>query len=239
MEKITWRRFYDSFLDLSFDSMKRQAALLTDFGPSRDVLDVIYEFSSHDRKIAGQFAKRAMDAGVRFYAEEMVEIAYLAAEEQVSELVLKYLDMGMHFLPEQVADLPSCVSRAALSRAAESAAGSFQADELQFIRSRIDETSFRRICRKQGITFTEPSRPQKKVVFSVPEPRSPAPRSSNAGCLAGLILGLLRGSSKREKKCCGDCSRCPPHYGYRYGRWYYGHSHTHGCEFGGNRGDGR
>lgn len=24
----------------------------------------------------------------------------------------------------------------------------------------------------------------------------------------------------------------------RYGRWYYGHDHVHGCEFGGNRGSG-
>ena len=39
-------------------------------------------------------------------------------------------------------------------------------------------------------------------------------------------------------RCSGDCANCPPHYGYRYGRWYYGHGHTHGCEFGGNKGDG-
>lgn len=45
---------------------------------------------------------------------------------------------------------------------------------------------------------------------------------------------------KRGKscRCNGDCANCPPHYGYRYGRWYYGHGHTHGCEFGGNKGDG-
>ena len=31
---------------------------------------------------------------------------------------------------------------------------------------------------------------------------------------------------------------CPPHYGYRYGRWYYGPDHIWGCEFGGNKGSG-
>lgn len=48
-------------------------------------------------------------------------------------------------------------------------------------------------------------------------------------------------SSKPKKhngRCDGDCANCPPHYGYRYGRWYYGHSHTEGCEFGGNKNDG-
>jgi len=40
-------------------------------------------------------------------------------------------------------------------------------------------------------------------------------------------------------RCDGNCAQCPPHYGYRYGRWYYGHDHIHGCEFGGNRGGGK
>ena len=46
-------------------------------------------------------------------------------------------------------------------------------------------------------------------------------------------------SSKKKKDtghCDGDCANCPPHYGYRHGRWYYGHGHQHGCERGGNGG---
>lgn len=56
------------------------------------------------------------------------------------------------------------------------------------------------------------------------------------------ILSLLASDSETENgrsrrhngSCDGDCANCPAHYGYRYGRWYYGHHHTHGCEFGGN-----
>ena len=57
--------------------------------------------------------------------------------------------------------------------------------------------------------------------------------------LAGL--GEELSSNKKHKhsgKCDGDCENCPPHYGYRYGRWYYGHNHMEGCEFGGNSGSG-
>lgn len=43
---------------------------------------------------------------------------------------------------------------------------------------------------------------------------------------------------KHSGKCDGDCANCPPHYGYRYGRWYYGRHHIEGCEFGGNDGSG-
>lgn len=46
-------------------------------------------------------------------------------------------------------------------------------------------------------------------------------------------------SSPKKKdtgRCDGDCDNCPAHYGYRYGRWYYGHGHQHGCQRGGNGG---
>ena len=39
---------------------------------------------------------------------------------------------------------------------------------------------------------------------------------------------------RHSGKCDGDCANCPPHYGYRHGRWYYGHNHSEGCVFGGN-----
>lgn len=49
------------------------------------------------------------------------------------------------------------------------------------------------------------------------------------------VTAAVRNSAERLT---ADCANCPPHYGYRYGRWYYGHDHDHGCEFGGNKGSG-
>ena len=48
----------------------------------------------------------------------------------------------------------------------------------------------------------------------------------------------LTSKKKEHGRCDGDCKNCPPHYGYRYGRWYYGKDHTEGCTRGGNRGSG-
>lgn len=64
--------------------------------------------------------------------------------------------------------------------------------------------------------------------------------NSCAGLFA-LLLGaqLLTGlafPSNHSHYCNGDCDNCPPHYGYRYCRWYYGHGHQGGCERGGNGG---
>ena len=44
------------------------------------------------------------------------------------------------------------------------------------------------------------------------------------------------GEKKDSGRCDGDCNHCPAHYGYRHGRWYYGHGHQHGCERHGNGG---
>ena len=52
---------------------------------------------------------------------------------------------------------------------------------------------------------------------------------------ASLLAGLAS-DNKQSHYCNGDCDNCPPHYGYRYGRWYYGHGHQGGCERGGNGG---
>ncbi len=58
--------------------------------------------------------------------------------------------------------------------------------------------------------------------------------------LLGILFGIgsaLSGEKKKHNgRCDGDCANCPAHYGYRYGRWYYGHAHQHGCTFGGNGG---
>ena len=72
-------------------------------------------------------------------------------------------------------------------------------------------------------------------------PELPKRRRRGFGIL-GAVLGFaaaFAGAEKRSRtsrRCDGDCAHCPAHYGYRHGRWYYGHGHMHGCERGGNGG---
>lgn len=54
--------------------------------------------------------------------------------------------------------------------------------------------------------------------------------------VAGAVIGGVSSNHDHSRYCNGDCANCPPHYGYRYGRWYYGHGHQSGCERGGNGG---
>ena len=60
--------------------------------------------------------------------------------------------------------------------------------------------------------------------------------SSNSSSSNSSSFWSTSSKKKDAGRCDGDCANCPAHYGYRYGRWYYGHGHQHGCERGGNGG---
>lgn len=71
-------------------------------------------------------------------------------------------------------------------------------------------------------------------VYSAP-PKKPGLLTNLMALVTGVSLAS-RSEKKHSRHCDGDCANCPPHYGYRYGRWYYGKGHQYGCEFGGNKG---
>jgi len=85
---------------------------------------------------------------------------------------------------------------------------------------------------------------EKQVDEYIEQMKNPKKRKSSVGkaigigALFGFFEGLFGKKKKHHRRCDGDCAHCPPHYGYRYGRWYYGHGHNYGCEFGGNKGGG-
>lgn len=90
---------------------------------------------------------------------------------------------------------------------------------------------FNNISKEQVDGYIEQSKNLKKQ-------KSPVGKAIGLGALFGLFSGLFCSKKKHSGRCNGDCTNCPPHYGYRYGRWYYGHGHNYGCEFGGNKGVG-
>lgn len=139
------------------------------------------------------------------------------------------------------------IDKPVLSKAAESAMGTFDREQLEEIHMLIEDSSFDRISQKAKIDIfvDEPDEEESEPEYEEPEYYEPAPRKTGLGFFGTLIailaaFGSAGGSKKKghNGRCNGDCANCPPHYGYRYGRWYYGHDHVHGCEFGGNKGSG-
>lgn len=214
MRQITWDEFYDSFFDWAPSTQKSYATHLIGYGPSDEVSKILHEFIWSDEAFAAKFLSKALDAGV-------------------------------HFTPEQVLDFASFFDKPLITRMAQHTSIPFTQDELEEIYSLIDDAVFEQISKKQNVDIfatDSPNEPDAEPDLEDDDIEPPAPKLGFWGALAAIFAGssLLNGGQRKHHggHCDGDCANCPPHYGYRYGRWYYGHGHVHGCEFGGNKGEG-
>ena len=213
MTEYTWDEFYEKFFDWSLKTQKQKAKVLNDFGDQEEVFEVIMEFIFYDESFAADFTRRAFEHGVRFTAENVAELAC-------------YFDESL------------------LSLLAKNATTKFSKDELETVYGLIDEETFGIISKKANINIFEED--EIGEVEDIPPIEFHYEKPKRLGFFESLfalfigneIVNRMSEKPKLSHKCNGDCAHCPPHYGYRYGRWYYGHDHQHGCEFGGNKGSG-
>lgn len=85
---ISWNRFYNAFYDWKPEYAKARLQAVTDFGGDDEVLEVAQELFWDDEYEASRFITRALDAGVRFRDENLVELAGLCDEDTVRQAVL-------------------------------------------------------------------------------------------------------------------------------------------------------
>jgi hypothetical protein len=104
----------------------------------------------------------------------------------------------------------------------------------------VDEEVIRKVAKRSGIPYSDLCEGGDDNLDDYADMSYVEPKRKGVGLLGLLIAGLAAAGNcgsheKHNGRCNGDCANCPPHYGYRYGRWYYGHGHMRGCQFGGNR----
>ena len=156
-------------------------------------------------------------------------------EKSASRFIRKALEAGVSFTAENIEDLCCSCDKETINAMLEKSREHFTQEQLEDLWGMADDDVINRVAKKNHVRlFDEPEEEDIDI------PREEHPKKPSFWQSVG-IASLLFGGKKRNPsgKCSGDCAHCPPHYGYRYGRWYYGHGHTHGCEFGGNRGDSR
>ena len=201
---MSWELFYDHFYDWNASTQRSNAIAQKQFGPAQEVIDIAIELPDEDS--ATKLLSNAYAAGVRFSAEEILQLDGTVTGSMIAKLAMD--------------------ARDALS-----------AEDLDDISYLLSDAEVEKVAKKHGITIME----EEEDCWEEPVPQR---KRSGIGFFGALFLGLslLGGNPKSKKKhnghCDGDCANCPPHYGYRYGRWYYGHHHRYGCQFGGNHGGG-
>ena len=234
-----------------------------DGSPSEKICDCIQYV---DTRTATSILRRALAAGVRFRAAEVAEIAdsgqiedeealekliqtavdaytgeqldtllsCLPDPESVFELIDKITSKPTHFTEEDVLTLlPNLPDEESIYQLVNSTDAIFTENGLnELCDYGVDESLIRKISKRSGIPYADPDEPDEEISLKEAQPKKP-------GLFSSILMGMALAGSPKPKntgKCTGDCAHCPPHYGYRYGRWYYGHGHTHGCEFCGNGG---
>lgn len=84
---ISWSRFYDAFYDWKPKYAKARLQSVTDFGSDDEVLEVVQELFWDDEYEASRLIMRALDAGVRFKDENIVELTSHCNEDTIKQMV--------------------------------------------------------------------------------------------------------------------------------------------------------
>jgi len=231
-EGLTWELFYDSYDSWSKELLFKHARNQTEFGSS----DEVYEVADHisDRALCTEFIRNAMNGGVQFSVDETLELAELVDATLIADIVEAE---KLELTHDQVDDLSYSLDKAAISRIAKVCGIELDADGHVIHPVTEEDLAFAQLVENVQILDN---------MIQQEEARRRAKPGFGTFLLAALAAFGRSSSTKNKRnrtrphsgRCDGDCANCPPHYGYRYGRWYYGRHHQYGCQYGGNRGGG-
>ena len=83
---MTWDDYYERFYDLSLSTQKGYAYKLTSYGDAEEVFEVLSEFAFYDKQFATRFASKAVDGGVHFSPDHVLEMALLVDKPVLSRM---------------------------------------------------------------------------------------------------------------------------------------------------------
>ena len=224
MRQYTWNEYYEKFYDWAESTQVRNLSGLTSLGSADEVGEIIIELQTNV-PAANRLLRKAVEATLAFSDSDLVEFACINDKE---------------------------LATAAVRNSAER----LTAEDMEYLYGEIDDAVIVELCKQQHLALPEDLReeeesepeqieenePLEEIDISTGDFSSPPKRPGFFAVLFGAMVDVNMAGSLHQKRhngrCNGDCAHCPPHYGYRYGRWYYGHDHVYGCEFGGNKGSG-
>ena len=214
MKEITWDDYYSRFWDLAPSTQRSYSYKLSDFGSAVQVFEVIEEFALEDDDFASRFATKALNAGVRFTPDQVLELTILVDKDVLSRMAET---ATVKFTREQLEEIYTLINDSSYEVIAHKANIDIFEDDFE-----VEEP--------------EPEEYEEEYVYEQPTRKGPSLWTTLFAILAAFGSVSSKNKKRDTGRCDGDCANCPAHYGYRYGRWYYGHGHQHGCQRGGNGG---
>ena len=86
MKELTWDDYYSRFWDLAPSTQRSYSYKLSDFGSANQVFEVIEGFALENDGFASRFATKALNAGVRFTPDQVLELAILVDKDVLSRM---------------------------------------------------------------------------------------------------------------------------------------------------------
>lgn len=239
---MDWETVYDCYYNLPDNILELKINVLDSIGPGDEVVDLIthiesdalktklikkaIEFEAHwtlddFNRLDGQipsdlFVHLAKVGDVEFGdSDEVAEALQTIFDEDGNEaLYQRALKSGIKFTKEQMEDMCRWVD--------DEEDEDYESDDEDYVEDEDEAPAVQNNIGCLGFLL---------ALFGAggAVSRAASHQSSRSSYSSG-------GRKKHNGRCDGDCNNCPAHYGYRYGRWYYGHGHQHGCQFGGNGG---
>lgn len=209
---MDWCTYYERFYDWADSTQVSRISSIDHFG---DVSDEVAQIAIDlfDCKAATRLVRRALSYGVRFTAQE-IESMVASLDTVPDELILT---CKTAFSQEQIDEISFYYDNQSVLDSAKRKSGLERYEEIHIRECNTNVNA--------------------RVINIQNKHRKPSFGQILGAVGLGLLSGLLGAKNKKHSgRCNGDGTSCPPHYGYRYGRWYYGHGHNYGCTFGGKRG---
>lgn len=271
---MKWSDYYERYDDWQESTQYSRLASVSDFGPegspSNEIADCVQYVND---RTGTSILRRALAAGVRFSADEVMDILNYGSiadddglkrrllesageasftgsqlcelmdcffdDEIVEQMLDRICSKPTHFTEEEVLQLLDRICDDALMNkiAGATDAKFTEAGLSKLCDCGIAEETVEKISRQSGIPYRNPD-DWDEPDLDVPEDRAVSMDTAQDG--EELLPFLYLQSKKRRRPSLlkillgedREKSEDEPHYGYRYGRWYYGRGHTYGCEHG-------
>ena len=219
MRTYTWDEYYEKFYEWAESTRIKNLTYLENLGDPEEVTEILLELKDNPNA-STRLLRKAIEEKVKFTGENILDLFFWEFDK---ELLMKVLWNSADILT---------------------------AEDIEGLYLTVDDSVLLQLCEKGNIPVPEDLREdvfwELEEEFIEDEEIIEYPKQKKIGFFGHAFailaaIGSVSSSNKNNRhsgRCDGDCANCPPHYGYRYGRWYYGKGHVHGRQFGGNRGNG-
>jgi len=233
---MTWRKYYDKFYDWSESMQISQISSISDFHDASAAEIIETAMYMDDEAALTRLVRKALYSGIHFSSDEVLEIIdWLRPDfrlEFAQRASTSYTDEQLDLLISSLSDedvrsiLRQYLSAPTISMPSQRKENYFDAsvryEEAHPPKSSKDTMKrYRELNQPEAKTTTRGQKNSanalKSILFVVFLPIS---------IFVFVIAGLVKDKTKPSP---------PPHYGYRYGRRYYGRGHTRGCSETGNK----